>query len=302
MTLRAVKDLLVGALIGVMSMMPGASGGTIAVIFGIYERLIADLADIRNKLLKDLRFIIPVGIGLVIGLLVCAIGIDALLKDWEVPMMFFFAALILFQIPDMYKLSNGEDDGKPTKLNILACIVGLACMVAFIFLGSSESDISLMELDAVDMILLFIVGLVIAVSKIVPGLSGAAVLLAIGLYTPLMGLLGDFSDMTVSLLMDKIAAIIPIGLGLLFGVLLLSKVVDHFMRNNRRSTYFCILGLTIGSIVTVLVQAFQSMDSSMIPASAVGIVAGIVFGYAVSKISGRYAEETINEGKEIVQD
>ncbi len=302
MTLRAVKDLLVGALIGVMSMMPGASGGTIAVIFGIYERLIADLADIRNKLLKDLRFIIPVGIGLVIGLLVCAIGIDALLKDWEVPMMFFFAALILFQIPDMYKISNGEDDGKPTKLNILACIVGLACMVAFIFLGSSESDISLMELDAVDMILLFIVGLVIAVSKIVPGLSGAAVLLAIGLYTPLMGLLGDFSDMTVSLLMDKIAAVIPIGLGLLFGVLLLSKVVDHFMRNNRRSTYFCILGLTIGSIVTVLVQAFQSMDSSMIPASAVGIVAGIVFGYAVSKISGRYAEETINEGKEIVQD
>lgn len=283
-------------------MMPGASGGTIAVIFGIYERLIADLADIRNKLLKDLRFIIPVGIGLVIGLLVCAIGIDALLKDWEVPMMFFFAALILFQIPDMYKISNGEDDGKPTKLNILACIVGLACMVAFIFLGSSESDISLMELDAVDMILLFIVGLVIAVSKIVPGLSGAAVLLAIGLYTPLMGLLGDFSDMTVSLLMDKIAAVIPIGLGLLFGVLLLSKVVDHFMRNNRRSTYFCILGLTIGSIVTVLVQAFQSMDSSMIPASAVGIVAGIVFGYAVSKISGRYAEETINEGKEIVQD
>ena len=98
---RSLKDFLVGALVGIMSMMPGASGGIIAVVFGIYERLIADLADIRGRLFKDLRFIIPVGIGIVVGLLVCAVGIDALLQNWEVPMMFFFAALILYQMPDI---------------------------------------------------------------------------------------------------------------------------------------------------------------------------------------------------------
>ena len=111
MTVKAVKDFLVGALVGIMSMMPGASGGIIAVIFGIYERLIADIANIRGKLLKDLRFIVPLGLGVVVGLLVCAVGIDALLQNWEIPLMFFFAALIVFQIPDIYRLCDGRVDG-----------------------------------------------------------------------------------------------------------------------------------------------------------------------------------------------
>lgn len=289
---KAVKDLLVGALVGIMSMLPGASGGTIAVIFGIYERLIADIADIRNKLLKDLRFIIPVGVGIVIGLLVCAVGIDALLQDWEVPMMFFFAALIVCQLPDIYKLSNGEGDGKPTSLNLVACAVGFVVMIAFLFIGSTKTNISLLELDAVDIVLLFIVGVVIALSKIVPGLSGAAILLAIGLYTPLMDLVGGL-DMDV--LMDTLGAVVVIGVGFIVGAIGLAKIVDYFMRNHRRSTYFCILGMTVGSIITVIVQALKGLeDSTTIMASVVAIVIGFVFGYIISRVSSKYAQETID--------
>ena len=289
---KAVKDLLVGALVGIMSMLPGASGGTIAVIFGIYERLIADIADIRNKLLKDLRFIIPVGVGIVIGLLVCAVGIDALLQDWEVPMMFFFAALIVCQLPDIYKLSNGKGDGKPTSLNLVACAVGFVVMIAFLFIGSTKTNISLLELDAVDIVLLFIVGVVIALSKIVPGLSGAAILLAIGLYTPLMDLVGGL-DMDV--LMDTLGAVVVIGVGFIVGAIGLAKIVDYFMRNHRRSTYFCILGMTVGSIITVIVQALKGLeDSTTIMASVVAIVIGFVFGYIISRVSSKYAQETID--------
>lgn len=289
---KAVKDLLVGALVGIMSMLPGASGGTIAVIFGIYERLIADIADIRNKLLKDLRFIIPVGVGIVIGLLVCAVGIDALLQDWEVPMMFFFAALIVCQLPDIYKLSNGEGDGKPTSLNLVACAVGFVVMITFLFIGSTKTNISLLELDAVDIVLLFIVGVVIALSKIVPGLSGAAILLAIGLYTPLMDLVGGL-DMDV--LMDTLGAVVVIGVGFIVGAIGLAKIVDYFMRNHRRSTYFCILGMTMGSIITVIVQALKGLeDSTTIMASVVAIVIGFVFGYIISRVSSKYAQETID--------
>lgn len=275
-----------------MSMLPGASGGTIAVIFGIYERLIADIADIRNKLLKDLRFIIPVGVGIVIGLLVCAVGIDALLQDWEVPMMFFFAALIVCQLPDIYKLSNGKGDGKPTSLNLVACAVGFVVMIAFLFIGSTKTNISLLELDAVDIVLLFIVGVVIALSKIVPGLSGAAILLAIGLYTPLMDLVGGL-DMDV--LMDTLGAVVVIGVGFIVGAIGLAKIVDYFMRNHRRSTYFCILGMTVGSIITVIVQALKGLeDSTTIMASVVAIVIGFVFGYIISRVSSKYAQETID--------
>ena len=121
-------------------MLRATSGATIAVIFGIYERLIADLADIREKLLHDLRFVIPLGIGIVLGLFVCAFGLNALMTEWEVPMMFFFAALIAAQVPDVKALG---EDGKPmTVYNWIALAVGFVVMLFFlgISLGGDGSD------------------------------------------------------------------------------------------------------------------------------------------------------------------
>ena len=293
MIVKPAKDFLVGILVGVMSMMPGASGGIIAVIFGMYERLISDVADIRNRLLKDLRFIIPVGVGILVGLVVCAVGIDALLQNWEVPLMFFFAALILFQLPDLYRLCNSSDGtARPTSRNIVVCVIGFVVMLSFLFIGSSESSVSLVDLDAVNVVLLFVIGVLIALSKIVPGLSGAAILLAIGLYTPLMDLVGG---MDMSVIIDRMTALIPLGLGLVVGVLGLSKVVDYFLKSYRRSTYFCIMGITVGSVVTVAVQAIQGLTGDMVLPSVVCIVIGLAFGYCLSLVSAKYAEETISE-------
>lgn len=296
---KSVKDFLVGALVGIVSMMPGASGGIIAVIFGVYERLIADLADIRHKLLKDLRFIIPLGLGIVVGLLVCAVGINALLQQWEIPMMFLFVALIAFQIPDIVKLAKDGSDAKPTSLNYVVCAIGAIVMVLLVvptLMGDSASSISLVDMSATDIVLLFIIGVALAVSKIVPGLSGAAILLAIGLYTPLMDLVGGLD---MSIIMDRISAIAVIGVGIIVGVLGLSKVIDWFLTNHRRSTYYCILGMTLGSVVAVVVQALYEMsgtevDAMMIVGIVVGIVVGLIIGYAISKVSSRYAEETID--------
>lgn len=292
MNRKPFKDFLVGILVGIMSMMPGASGGIIAVIFGIYERLIADVADIRHKLLKDLRFIIPVGLGILLGLVVCAVGIDALLQNWEILLMFFFAALIVFQIPDLYRLCNSSDDTGPSTRNLVACVIGFIVMLSFLFVGSTESDISLIDLGATDIIVLFVIGLLVALSKIVPGLSGAAILLAIGVYTPLMDLVGGM-DMTV--IVDRVAALIPLGLGLIVGVLGMSKIVDHLLNRYRRSTYYCIMGITLGSIVTVAVQALQGLTGDMVLPSVVCIAIGLAFGYCLSRVSAKYAEETISE-------
>ena len=280
MTVKAVKDLLVGALVGIVSMLPGASGATIAVIFGIYERLIADLADIREKLLHDLRFVIPLGIGIVLGLFVCAFGLNALMTDWEVPLMFFFAALIAAQVPDVKALG---EDGKPmTVYNWIALAVGFVVMLFFlgISLGGDGSD------RTVDSFLVWlVVGMILAVSKLAPGVSGSTILLALGLFTPFMNAMTEF-DMS---------ALIPGGLGLLIGILAFSKVVDHFIRNNRKSTYMVILGLTIGSIVTVTVEALTKLDVGAEAVQCVMfVILGLVLGVGLSRISKKYAQETIS--------
>ena len=279
MTVRAVKDLLVGTLVGIVSMLPGASGATIAVIFGIYERLISDLADIRDKLLHDLRFIIVVGIGIVIGLFICAFGLDALMDEWEVPMMFFFAALIAAQVPDIKAL--GDDNGPMTSFNWIALIVGFAVMIAILGISLSGNGV---DRDVDGFLIWVAVGMILAVSKLAPGVSGSTILLALGLFTPFMDAMTGF----------EMSALIPGGIGLLIGILVFSKIIDHFIRNNRKSTYMVILGLTIGSIVAVSVEALTKLEGTTeIVQSVVFIVLGLILGIGLSRISRRYAEETI---------
>ncbi len=279
MTAKPLKDVLVGTLVGIVSMLPGASGATIAVIFGIYERLISDLAEIRERLFKDLKFIIPVGIGIVFGLFVCAFGLKALMDQWEVPMMFFFAALILAQVPDVRSLG---DDGQPmTVYNWAALVIGFAVMLVFLWISLSGNGVD-RTVDGFAVWLL--VGIILAVSKLAPGVSGSTILLALGLFTPFMDAMTAF-DMS---------ALIPGGIGLLIGVLVFARVVDYFIRNHRKSTYMVILGLTVGSIVTVSIEAATKLDgTTMILQSIVGIVIGLVLGVGLSRISKKYAAETI---------
>ena len=281
MVLKPLKDILVGALVGLVSMLPGASGATIAVIFGIYERLVSDLADIRHRLLKDLRFIILIFIGIVLGMMVCAFGLEFLMDHIEVPTMFFFAALIVAQIPDIMKLG---DDGEPlSKWNIAAFVVGFVIMIAFLFLGDGND----VELEGITgTILMVLVGIILAVSKLAPGVSGSTVLLALGLYAPFMHALTD---------MD-IGYLLPILIGLVIGILGFSKIVDHCMRNHKKSTYVMILGLTAGSVITVSVQAIMKLSGTeMIAMSIAGIVIGLLLGIGLSKVASSYAKETISE-------
>ena len=268
-------------MVGLVSMLPGASGATIAVIFGIYERLVSDLADIRHRLLKDLRFIILIFIGIVLGMMVCAFGLEFLMDHIEVPTMFFFAALIVAQIPDIMKLG---DDGEPlSKWNIAAFVVGFVIMIAFLFLGDGND----VELEGITgTVLMVLVGITLAVSKLAPGVSGSTVLLALGLYAPFMHALTD---------MD-IGYLLPILIGLVIGVLGFSKIVDHCMRNHKKSTYVMILGLTAGSVITVSVQAIMKLNGTeMIAMSIAGIVIGLLLGIGLSKVASSYAKETISE-------
>lgn len=97
------------------------------------------------------------------------------------------------------------------------------------------------------------------------------------------------------MIMDRIVALIPLGLGLIVGVLGMSKIVDYLLNRFRRSTYYCIMGITIGSVVTVAVQALQGLSGDMVVPSIVGVAVGLIFGYILSRVSARYAEETISE-------
>ncbi len=277
------KNALIGAFIGVLSILPGASGGVAAVVFGIYERLVNDLADIFNKIRTDFRFLFFIGGGLVLGMGVTAFGLDWLMTNFEVPAMFFFTGLIVGQFPDVFRMTQ-EDGKKSSTLNYLALVMGILITILLVFAGNlgvngSEAEIT----RSVSMYLLLIfTGLIIAASKIAPGVSGSAILLAMGLYKPLISAFTSF-DFVV---------ILFFGIGLVVGIFLFAKIVSWALGAYRKSTYFLIFGLTVGSTLIVAYNTLMVTDSLV--AAIGGIIAlalGLVFSFWLSKISLKYSDE-----------
>ncbi len=280
-TAEAVMNAITGALMGIFMMLPGASGATMAVVFGVYERLIRDVSKLRTYLIKDIGFILTLGIGGIIGILICAKGLDFLIDSYEIPIMFFFAALIAVQIPDISM--NVRDGTKLTPYNTLALVLGFVVMMIVLYVGtlngSEDADYGIIGM--------FVAGILYAICALSPGISGSTILLALGLLTPVLDALTDL----------HLSTVLPLLLGAVFGVLCFSKVINHFVTNSRRSTYCAILGLTAGSIVTVLSQAVMKMEAGeeyLVPC-IIAVAAGIVIGWAIHLFSQKYAAETASE-------
>jgi len=278
--LNAVKDAVVGVIIGIFMLLPGASGATIAVVFGIYERLILDISSLRRRFIKDIKFLLVLGIGGIIGILICAKGLNAFINSYEVPMMIFFGALIAVQIPLIKEQS--EDGTKPTSYNHLAFICGFAIMIAFLALGLLSGT----AISEPGPVIMFFVGIVYAICALSPGISGSTLLLALGLFTPVIAAISSF----------HLGDILPLGIGALAGVLCFAKVISHFMKVARKSTYYVILGLTVGSIVTVVVKAIvMAQGQDVLLLCILFGIAGLIAGIGMNKFSRYYSENVQKE-------
>ncbi len=283
MGIQAVKDLFVGTLMGIVSFLPGASGSTIAVIFRVYERLVSDVADIRNKLLKDLWFVIPIGIGVLAGMFVCAKVLDELSKEYEIQLMFLFVALIVTQISDIKRMG---DDGKSiTAADAIAFTVGVAIMVTFMIIGWNAP----MDKENSSFIVMVLIGVIYAMSLLSPGISGSTILLALGFYWVYTNVIGDF--------IHNLDLMLPIALGVIIGALAFSKVIDYCMRDYRKTTYMAILGLTVGSAVTVLINGIRGVSNvasadltSMIIQCIVCAAIGALLGLGLNRLAHMYAD------------
>ncbi|MBO4568638.1 MAG: DUF368 domain-containing protein [Candidatus Methanomethylophilaceae archaeon] len=269
-----VKNALVAALIGIFMMMPGVSGATLAVIFGIYDRLIRDLSKPTKYLKEDFWFILTIAVVGIIGAFVCIKGLDFLIDGYEVPLMFFFATAISIQLPDIWRQAG--DGERVTSYNVLALAIGFALMILVLWLNMSSHgwEVSSSPLAMV------VAGVVYGVCILSPGISGSTVLLALGLFTAVINALSDLDFVSIA----------PLILGAVIGGLLFAKVVDHFVTHNRKTTYFTIIGLTAGSVVTVVVQAIMKMDGGgYVFQCIVAIAIGVVLGWLTHLFTKKYA-------------
>jgi putative membrane protein len=263
------RNIYRGLVMGTIEVIPGISSGTVAVVLGIYERLIAAINGLFSKeWKKHLRFLIPLGIGMVIAIFSLARLLEWLFTYYPGPTLFFFLGLIIGVLPYLFS----QVDIKNTfKVRHYLLLIAGAVLIASMDLFNPGGSGVITEMNFSTYMLLFFSGIIGSAAMILPGLSGSFLLLVIGVYTTVIGAISN-------LLFD---IIIVTGLGIAIGIVVMSKIVHFFLQNYHAETFALVIGFVIGSTVVVF-PGWAETTTLMI----VSIVA-FAFGLVVAYILGR---------------
>lgn len=236
--MKQVKTILYGLIIGISNVIPGVSGGTMAVVFGIYEKLIAVVSLDIEAIKKDYMFIILLGIGIVGGILGFSNVMNYLLTNHSILTFYSFTGIILGSFPLIIKKANIK---KVRISEVVAFTSTLALMLVLTFAspdGAGQIDVSRLTLFLA--FGLFVASAVSTFTMILPGISGSMVLLAIGMYQGVFGYsIGQF----------VFPHLLIVVLGMLFGLIFGAKAVKNLMANYYSQTYAAIIGLLVGSLI-----------------------------------------------------
>lgn len=237
-----------GFFIGLANIIPGVSGGTLALTLGIYEKLIGCISHFFKNLKENIKFILPIGIGAVIAILSLSHLISFCLDNYVLPTILFFIGAILGGLPMLIKKVSGH---KITISNIIIFLITFGIIILLLFLNS-ETEVSFQNMNIIDYLLLFVVGVVASATMVIPGVSGSAVLMTIGYYKPILNIVKNLIDF--SSLGSHLAILIPFGLGVLVGILLIAKVLEFLFKNFEVKTYYGVLGFIVASIIAIIYQ------------------------------------------------
>lgn len=244
---------LKGAVFGIANIIPGVSGGTIALTMGVYEDLIAAIGHFFEKPKKSLSFLLVFGIGAAISILLMSKLISFSLDKFPLPTMLFFIGLILGGIPLLLKKVDKKEK-KP--LNIILFIITFLIVIGLSLIGESTKVVNLSTLNIGTILLLLLVGVVASATMIIPGISGSFVLMLLGYYKPIVETISSLTNF--KLMSHNLGVLIPFGIGIVIGIVLISKLIEYLFKKYQNTTYYAILGFVIASIITLIVSAFST--------------------------------------------
>lgn len=238
---------LIGILIGTAMVIPGVSGAVIAVIFGVYDKMILSLTNLFKSFKKNIIFLTILGLGILVGAIWFSNILMFLYNKHEVITKFAFMGLILGGVPFLFKEIKKKDE----KINYLAMTISF--LLSFILWFLSNKFLSI-DLDAsnnsiiLNIFNLFIAGVIYSVGKVIPGVSGSFLLITIGMYEYVLSVMAH--PITIGL--KEIGKLIPFLLGLVFGIIVLLRVINYLLEKHFGLIYSIIIGFVIGSIPALI--------------------------------------------------
>jgi putative membrane protein len=244
--METVKLFLKGGVIGIANVIPGVSGGTMAVVLGIYEYLIEAIGNFfvnKTKRKEYFLFLLKVLCGTGAAILIFSWVMDYLLTNYPVYTYLFFIGLILGSIPSIYKT---HPDMKLNFASILTFMFGAALILVIFFLAPDRTETveateGVKAFDLPQALFLILSGFLSGGSMIMPGISGSFILV----------LLGQYHYIIRSVKNLELLPLIFLGIGIAIGIWSFAKMIDVLLKRNPKETFYFILGLVFASLVPI---------------------------------------------------
>ncbi|UOQ44379.1 DUF368 domain-containing protein [Halobacillus salinarum] len=264
------KNIYRGILMGASDVVPGVSGGTIAVVLGIYDRLIEAINGFFSReWKKHLKFLLPLGIGVGISILMLSKLIEWLFGHYPGPTEFFFLGLIIGVVPFLSHKADVKHNF--TSRHYLIFLIGVVIVGSLAFFQANESE-PMQNLTLATYVFLFFSGWIASSAMILPGISGSFILLIIGVYTTVIHGISEL----------RIDIIAVVGLGVALGLIFMSKIINYFLEHHTSGTFALIIGFVIGSVFVI----FPGLPESNLMwfVSGVTFIAGLLAAWLLGRV------------------
>ncbi len=279
--------VLKGFVMGIANIIPGVSGGTLALTLGIYEKFIGAISHFFSNLKENIKFLIPIAIGMVIAILSMSRIISYSYDHFPIPTSLFFVGLVIGGIPMLYSRIKGKKERKEiSSWLILLLSFSLVLVLAFSEqLFDLDISVSFTNMNITSYILLLLVGVIAAATMIIPGVSGSLVLMLLGYYYPVLNVIKDltkFKNIGSNILIAGF-----FGIGILIGIVLISKLIEYLFEKYEVKTFYGVMGFILASVIAIPASTYNNVSNLVIdfPQIIIGIVV-LIIGYIIGNKLG----------------
>ena len=287
--------LLLGVFIGLAVIVPGVSGSTIAIIFGLYTGMLYAIGNILGDFKRCFAFLLPIGLGVVVGFAAGFLVIQSVFEKFLLILICLFVGLMLGATPAITKEIKGA---RVTPLRIVLLVIGFLIPVAIgvvsIVLSSAEGESAATYTDFPWWLFVsyFPLGFIVSVTQIVPGLSATVILMAFGQFKPILGSLHSEYIIGNPIVVLLYACL---GLGFLVGLVSMSRLFSEILSRHKHTAFFAVTGLSFGSIASMFINTdmyalyVSWAEAGALPVSDV-VIGGVllVIGFTVSFLLTKY--------------
>lgn len=278
--------VICGMIVGVANIIPGVSGGTMAVVLNIYDKVISSIADFFKDWKKNIKFLLPLLIGAGLGIFLFGKLLGFLLESYPMQVNFFFVGLILGSIP---MISKKAMDGGANLSAGIAFAIGVGIMIFMFFVSPAEKSGDAAMSTGL-FVMLVISGFIGAIAMIIPGISGSLMMLILGMYNIVLTAVGNLD----------VIKLLPVAIGIIAGLLVGAKFIKFCMSRFPQITYCVILGLVVGSILSVVKEAgFEWGAAGIVSLVLMLVGAGLAFWMSKLKIADDSDDDSKKEVAEV---